>query len=470
VLQKTRNYLAPAEQTARECSNLMGRGLINPNTPSFEAFLLEQLVTNPQLTGIYFGANDGSFTYAKRAATGFTLKRIAMLGGTRQVSFEEFDPQLNPLSTRVEKKDSYDPRKRGWYEEAIARQGLIWTGPYVFFTSQKPGITVALPTTTRDRRITGVFGVDIEISEISKFIATIPTSPHGASFIVTNSGEVVGMPKLDQKLPPGSSGLPKLSEVASPEALTLQRVAGQDNDFHVFQVAGKPWVGLIRPLVINQDADWRLGIHAPQADFVGSTEALFNRQWLQALLISVGAFLISIPLIWRVSSPIEAWYHRATTDELTTLLNRSEFLQRAKKILANQTGTSVVVMLDLDGFKNVNDVFGHAAGDTILQGVAERLHQLVRHHDLIARFGGDEFALFLPDINAATATLRLEAWRKEIAAPFKEVVTISAGLVELQRSDRLEDRLHEADLALLKAKSEGKDRIIGSFSKGPQPV
>ncbi len=460
VLERTQRFLAPAEQTAQVLHGLLTRGTLRPNSQAFDGFLLEQLKSVPQLTGLYFGGQDGSFTFARREKNGFSLKKIIVQKSLRLTKLEQFDRAGNLVSDTVTPFDGYDPRTRPWFKESLTRQALVWTGPYVFFSSQRPGITTALPIKNAALNLDGVVGVDIEISVLSDFIGKIPTSPNGAAFIVTKSGEVVGMPQLAEKLQPGSRTLPKLSEVGSQQAKALQQLGSRG--LQNYTIGKLEWVGLMRPLLVNQDADWLLGIHAPRNDFVGSSEAVFNRQLWQTIIVSLMVVLLSIPLIWRVSSPIENWYKRATTDELTQLLNRTEFLNRAKTILPQTTSPSVVVMFDLDKFKTVNDVFGHDAGDKVLQTITQRLRERVRQYDLVARFGGDEFALLLPNISLEMAHERLEQWRTEIVEPFHQMVSVSVGMVSLTHVSQLEEKLSEADQALVMAKKSGKDRINSS--------
>src|SRR5262249_52466857 len=92
------------------------------------------------------------------------------------------------------------------------------------------------------------------------------------------------------------------------------------------------------------------------------------------------------------------WSYEASHDSLTGLLNRREMERRMQTALENAVidrSTFAVVMIDLDGFKSVNDRFGHAAGDDFLRHVASALREAVRAGDLIARFGGDEFLVLL---------------------------------------------------------------------------
>ncbi|MGC9216272.1 putative bifunctional diguanylate cyclase/phosphodiesterase [Acidithiobacillus sp.] len=160
--------------------------------------------------------------------------------------------------------------------------------------------------------------------------------------------------------------------------------------------------------------------------------------------------------------------HQATHDALTGLPNRVLFMDR----LAHDRAQTLrherllaVGILDLDGFKQVNDRFGHAAGDALLQEMAQRLLGEMRSGDTLARMGGDEFGLLLPDVEHLeqvedACTRLLEVLR----APFRlgdEEIPLSAsiGLTSYPLDDSLpEDLLRHADLALYAAKAGGRDR------------
>lgn len=115
--------------------------------------------------------------------------------------------------------------------------------------------------------------------------------------------------------------------------------------------------------------------------------------------------------ISRHLSKIEHMEHLALTDELTGALNRRGFERQLESVLSasgryNETG--VLVYIDLDGFKPINDTFGHAAGDMVLQKVVELLKANIRPHDTIARLGGDEFGVILSRTSWANGLVRAE--------------------------------------------------------------
>lgn len=156
----------------------------------------------------------------------------------------------------------------------------------------------------------------------------------------------------------------------------------------------------------------------------------------------------------------------ATIDPLTGLLNRRELDNRAGRTLsqAKRNKSSVAVMIiDIDFFKNINDTHGHAFGDAVLQHLGKILLQSHREHDIVARFGGEEFVLVLPDIDDANALSVAEKIRVDIeTAKINGInITVSIG-VSINKNDKndFDVLFKEADSALYKAKKNGRNRAI----------
>lgn len=160
----------------------------------------------------------------------------------------------------------------------------------------------------------------------------------------------------------------------------------------------------------------------------------------------------------------------SNTDGLTKIYNRRYFtelveleFQRAKRYGSKLS----YLMLDIDHFKPVNDQFGHLIGDRLLVSVAGILESNLRRHDVLGRYGGDEFALIMPETDLDGALVVAERHRSQIEAysmPYNDSkinVTVSLGIASMPPSepDTVDELLRYADEALLLAKKNGKNRI-----------
>jgi two-component system cell cycle response regulator len=176
------------------------------------------------------------------------------------------------------------------------------------------------------------------------------------------------------------------------------------------------------------------------------------------------------------SNNIEAAYHDevyrlTTTDGLTQTFNRrylEEALDREFSRCRRHGRALSLVMLDLDHFKLVNDTWGHLAGDAVLKGIASLVRSRVRREDVVARFGGEEFAVLLPEVELRGALALAEKMRELIATHpivFDDdaiPVTVSAGAATLSRSlSRTGDLIRRADEKLYEAKGAGRNCVRG---------
>jgi diguanylate cyclase (GGDEF)-like protein len=157
----------------------------------------------------------------------------------------------------------------------------------------------------------------------------------------------------------------------------------------------------------------------------------------------------------------------AATDELTGSPNRRAFLDRLVPAIADAAAGrgAAVCLVDLDGFKEVNDRDGHLAGDGVLKDVAVALAAAVRETDTVARLGGDEFAVLArtaPDLSGEALAERLCAVVAGVGAD--RGVTASVGVATLAAGDDVEAVLHRADEAMYRAKTSGGNRVDASFS------
>ena len=177
---------------------------------------------------------------------------------------------------------------------------------------------------------------------------------------------------------------------------------------------------------------------------------------------------------------LESLHLQTTRDPLTGVANRAHFDNVLADLAAEASGggkSFSLIMCDIDHFKQVNDVHGHPAGDEALKMFASVLVKHSRDGDTVARYGGEEFLLITPNCDNATAANRAEAIRAALElTPLpslgNEAVTASFGVTEFQAGDSAETILARSDRALLKAKDNGRNRVIqfGAGNKMQPPA
>lgn len=162
-------------------------------------------------------------------------------------------------------------------------------------------------------------------------------------------------------------------------------------------------------------------------------------------------------------------HYLATIDSLTDVCNRRHFMETVMCILSSDevdASGSMIAMLDIDNFKQINDRYGHDVGDQTLTNVAKILKSLSSENELIGRLGGEEFAIFMRDVDQDTCLQRAENIRCKVQDNTLQlgddsvVVTVSIGLARFSGPDlSLRQALKKADLALYSSKENGRNRV-----------
>jgi diguanylate cyclase (GGDEF)-like protein len=213
----------------------------------------------------------------------------------------------------------------------------------------------------------------------------------------------------------------------------------------------------------------RLEAHRTHAAYARVAEA--GALALVALMLLT--FVLARPLL-RAFRWTEEQASEARIDSLTGLANRralEEILAAEISRAERFTHQLAVVLLDLDRFKETNDSFGHAAGDVMLRAVSRLLVALARQGDTVARWGGEEFVVVLPETDLAGAQRFAERLRRTIEAQSVGEMRTSAscGVATMLPDDTVEDLLGAADQALYRAKSNGRNRTESAV-RGPRPA
>jgi diguanylate cyclase (GGDEF)-like protein/putative nucleotidyltransferase with HDIG domain len=185
--------------------------------------------------------------------------------------------------------------------------------------------------------------------------------------------------------------------------------------------------------------------------------------------------LALVPLLFvHRSLRIPALQAEARVDAKTGLFNARHFAAQLEEELARATRFErplSVIMADLDHLREVNNTYGHLAGDAVLAGIADVFREQLRHYDVPARFGGEEFSILLPETPTAQALEIAERIRRAVAArPFRVAtstepvrVTVSIGVAVFPDDGRgATELIHQADLAVYRAKLQGRNRVLGA--------
>ncbi len=218
---------------------------------------------------------------------------------------------------------------------------------------------------------------------------------------------------------------------------------------------------------------WGLAAHDP-ARFPPAQEAL-SFGYLAAALLSTAVLSGEMHKLRsrlkrqrrELSDALDTIRVLATVDELTSLVNRRrmhEVLEEEERRQPSGRDTCIA-LLDIDFFKQVNDQCGHAAGDSVLRSFSQVARGCLREDDVLARWGGEEFLLLLPDATPQDARAVLERMLDRVhamAAPGVEGrrISFSAGLATRNAGEPFAEAIHRADKALYRAKESGRDRIV----------
>jgi diguanylate cyclase (GGDEF)-like protein len=244
---------------------------------------------------------------------------------------------------------------------------------------------------------------------------------------------------------------------------------------------GEFWRGRAEQLVSRLPAIFMMFAHGclfllrtPLSELLpwSPSSQVFSSVWLTVLSSEALMFTISIAFIMLAMAKERAEQsHKAAAmiDPLTSLINRRGFFLESARIARRQAENpqlAAVLLVDLDNFKSINDRFGHAVGDKVLQIFADTATQAVRQSDFVGRLGGEEFAAVLHDVGRERALVIAERMRAAFAEATATVdgcavgATASVGMVLSDRPEfDVSELLVQADRALYEAKERGRNRV-----------
>ncbi|MEM7522873.1 MAG: ATP-binding protein [Pseudomonadota bacterium] len=323
TIEHSRGFLEPAKGAAELATRLAENEIVASDNPVLlEKLLFQQLRTAPQFAGVFYGDEDGSFVYVKRSAEEgpFRSKIVRTASGARETELTWRDENFSIVQRRKDPTDTYDPRVRPWYERAGAGSGSVWTDPYIFFTAKKPGITVASPVVGADGVLRGVIGVDIEISEISDFLARLKIGDNGRALILNRNGDVIAHPDaqlLKADAVDGGFSFVSISEIGDPIArAAFGDLAGRSSisvaqeTSASFEFNGAAYVSTVTP-IISERLPWTIAVYAPEEDFTRAIKENRSQNIVIAALVAAITAIVGLMLANFIHKPVRELAGRA---------------------------------------------------------------------------------------------------------------------------------------------------------------
>jgi len=390
TMEQSQNHLALAQGAAHLTKRLIFSNVVGSDLERrgiLEKYFLDQLAIYPHFAGIYVGLPNGDFLYVSRSndrvENGYRTKIISHHGGLRETRLRWRNLAHETVDEAQDQQDTYDPRKRPWYLKALKEKAIVWTDPYIFFTSQKPGITIAGPIFRSGGQLQAVVGVDIEIDQLSTFISKLRIGKSGRAFMLNNNGDVVAFPDLSRirfsdSEQDGKMRLVKIEEIedgltqAAYGAIDWPKNAdGRLNlstpRFARFEYQGQPYHAMFAPFE-NKQWPWIIGVYLPESDYLGSIQA--NRRfnlWL-TMGLSVLATMIGLLLARAIIRPLADLEKEASAIKQNDPNRRSD-TRSAFKEIQEMADSFALMKEDIRAgeekyrgiFENIQDVYYEAS-------------------------------------------------------------------------------------------------------------
>ncbi|MFZ0725510.1 MAG: PAS domain S-box protein [Desulfobacterales bacterium] len=416
VKEQSQNHLAHAQSAAALTRRLVTANVVGDdedNADRLEHYFLDQLVIYPHFAGIYLGKPNGDFFYVSRntgqPGASFRTKIIVHAGGGRSTRLLWRDAALKLVADVSDPLDDFDPRARPWYERAREKRQIVWTDPYIFFTSQKPGITIAGPTYDVTGSLRGVIGVDIDIDQLSTFIGNLKIGKHGRAFMINNNGDLVAFPDLEKIRKSGGENpngyrlvkIQELDDILSRKAFAAiqppieadGRYRLQHSRFARFEHDGQFYHAILAPFTIA-DWPWIIGVYLPEDDYLGGLKKNRRNNFLLMLVISAIATLLALLLARSIIRPMATLEQAALAIKNNNMGFDDDLRSRFKEI--RETATAFRLMKTAIGrsqekyheiFENIQDVYYEADLDGTLLEISPSIEKIegYKREELLGR-------------------------------------------------------------------------------------
>ena len=476
---------------------------------------------------VYYGNQDGQFLGLDRKSADRAEVRLKVDPMAHR-RIHQIQGVLGPLDEGVLESSFFDPRQRPWYQTGAQAASLVWTSVYIDFKTRELISTRARRLLNDEGQLEGVVATDVSLRALNDFLSKLEITEHGAAAVLEPNGLLIGASSganLHQlpdgqfeRLPAQSASDPliRAAFAATKDAIPELTRAQPMRMLRFKDTQGELAYGAVSRVRDDLGLDWVTIVAIPQADLVGGMNASLRRaaaigalalglcialgwwtlNWIErdlrkisdaARRIGDGELDVALDLrrqdeIGQLGKSFMTMQHQLGTDALTGVSNRRGFAAKLRQLMAPaaQGGTSSfsVLLIDLDRFKQVNDVLGHPAGDAVLIEVAQRISACFEPGDTVARLGGDEFAVIMCRAASPNEVAdRLRTVERSVVQPSRCVdaaALVATGFgISLGHAnypvdgDTFDTLLDAADKRMYSAKLDGRRRSQFAGDPGP---
>ena len=496
--------------------SLYKKGDLGPIYRHLRSVSQELYLDRQQMSILSFGSQEGEFAGLRREAGNAPFTLILKDDSTRDLLTIY---QGDTPGQVIKAFPDYDPRLRPWYAPVAQSGESGWSAIYANH-DERAEVTISASSPVKvGNTLLGVMEADVKLDGLDRFLREEPLRGKGVLFISDRDGRLVAhseagsvvsdgreATRRGERLPISESRSPQIRAVA--QHVAQARVTGGWG-FKI-TVDGNLYFCRVSPYLDSRGIDWRIVALVPESDLMGEARAASQRAMIWSMVFSLIALLLVLWLISWVTGSIHRTAEAASKlslgewdtsvdhtdslketttlmrafndmanrlqrsfslmreqlirDSLTQLLTRRGLLEQAD---GAQHKPAVLCLVGLDAFRAINDNVGYSTGDRLLQAIAERLRERLPDSALVARVGGDEFALLHVDVDIEHQEAAIgERIVALFATPFafgadEVMITASIGVVGGQLdADTLPEWLRNASVALGEAKRRGRGKCV----------
>lgn len=365
----------------------------------------------------------------------------------------------------------FDPRARPWFQAARNSQKDIWTSVYIDFSTKDLVATRARRVKDKEGNLKGVVATDMPLRSLNEFVSNLDVSPNGIAFIIEPTGDLIAS-SVSPNVRRNEEGFTvRINAAESDNAMLVEayrevrsRLTATDavptEPFFYTDSQGEKIHIACSRFKDEAGLTWINVVAIPDRDFTGGISENVRRTILLAAFATLLVILVGLGILHWVSRDLkklsfavnqvasgtcekpltirrndeigaladsfEAMQQRLRTDYLTGLPNRYALEQALHDVAGNEE--FALLFIDMNGFKRINDQYGHDTGDQALIILAQRLRQQLRKQDMIARYAGDEFVVLL---RGETSASNLEPIRHKIDQALSDPLLLDGKTIPL---------------------------------------